>query len=341
VTIARVYQNLGKKSDVMRVLTRWAVVAAPYMLLMGAMRMYWTLFMRITQSISRQQEFRSDELACHVAGSQALIEGLQNIRKCHSFLNAYWTSVVVPVAAGGFQPQLADGFSRFMNAPQIAKASAAYLANQATLEKPSPMDTHPPLSKRIERAKSYNQPAPGFSGESASQELPMISLIDQLPSLEGSLLKKFMPALADVELKSVPWETVAEEVFVPRWRKQVAPHVTVLSSTTLSALFALVAEPKEISNKIENPPGMLLNMAQRDTKALEILSCALALCFFDNGWKLVYQPGLLYLECSESKVEPGAIISAMKAGKLSAAEWESTCAKWGIGGKPLASAPAA
>jgi Zn-dependent protease with chaperone function len=35
-TMERVYENLGRKSQVLRFLTRWAVVAAPYMGLMGA-----------------------------------------------------------------------------------------------------------------------------------------------------------------------------------------------------------------------------------------------------------------------------------------------------------------
>jgi len=109
--MVRVYQNLGKKSEILKFLTRWAVVGVVYRLLMGAMRIYWKIFMRITQAISRRQELRSDELAYHIAGSQALIDGLECIRRCHAVLNSYWNSVVLPVAASGFQPQVAEGFS--------------------------------------------------------------------------------------------------------------------------------------------------------------------------------------------------------------------------------------
>jgi len=337
--IARVYENMGKKSDVMSFLSRWAVVAAPYILLMGAMRLYWQLFMRITQSISRRQEFRSDELACHIAGSQPLIEGLESINRCQSALKAYWNSVVFPVAAGGFQPQLADGFMRFMNAPHVAKATSDYLAKQTAIAKPSPMDTHPPLSQRIEKAKLYNLSAPELSGQSAGAELPMISLIDDLPPLEAGLLKRFIPAVAKADLKSVTWESTGMEVYVPRWRKQVESHSEFLSTMTLKELPALLKEPREISNKVANPPGMLLNQAQRDAKAYEVLFCALSLALIDHGWTLHAQPGFLYLECADAKFDPGGPISAMRAGKLSAEEWETDCAKRGIADWPLASSP--
>jgi Zn-dependent protease with chaperone function len=337
-TIARVYENLGRKSDVLRFLRRWAIVSGAYMLLMGAMRTYWNFFMRVTRSISRRQEYRSDELACHVAGSQALIEGLENIPRCQSVLNAYWTSVVLPVAANGYQPRLADGFMRFMNAPHVAKATEEYLAKRSAEEKSSPMDTHPPLNKRIERARLYNLPAPKVAGQAAETELPMISLIDELPALEGNLLKKFVPSLAQAELKTLAWESAGMEVYVPLWRKQVANHLDLLATKMLNDLPALVKDPRAISSRIPDPKGKTLNPAQREAKALDVLYCAVALCLVDNGWTVVSQPGTLHLECGEQKLEPGAVIAALKAGKFEAeVEWASTCTKGGMNEWTLAS----
>jgi heat shock protein HtpX len=338
-TILRVYENLGKKSDALSILARWWVVAMPYMLLMGAMRLYWTLFMRVTQSISRRQEYRSDELACHVAGSQPLIDGLQNIRRCEAALRAYWTSLVLPVAAGGFKPQFADGFMRFMTAPQIAKATSDALAKHIATAKTNPFDTHPHLSKRIEKARAYNLPAPASPGQDDGQDAPMISVIDNLDSLESDLLKMLVPALAKSELKPMNWETAGLGVFVPMWRKQVEGFVRFLATRTLAALPGLVKEPKAIANKVPNPPGMLLNQAQRDARALEILSFALTLSLLDHDWKLMMQPGTFYLECEHKKLEPPAIINALRAGKLAAEEWQSQCSALGIADWRLAALP--
>jgi heat shock protein HtpX len=338
-TILRVYENLGKKSETLSFLARWWIVAMPYMLLMGAMRMYWTLFMRVTQFISRRQEYRSDELACHVAGSQPLIDGLQNIHRCDAALRAYWTSLVLPVAAGGFKPQFADGFMRFMSAPQIAKATSDSLAKHIATAKANPFDTHPHLSKRIERARAYNLPAPTSPGEDAGQDAPMISVIDNLDALESDLLKVLVPSLAKSELKPMSWETAGLGVFVPMWRKQVEGFIRFLATKTLADLPGIVKEPKAIANKVPNPPGMFLNQAQRDARALEILSYAVTLSLLDHGWKLMLQPGMFYLECGNEKLEPPAVINALRAGKLAAEQWQSQCSALGIADWRLAALP--
>jgi Zn-dependent protease with chaperone function len=338
--IGRVYENMGRKSDVLTFLRRWAVVAAPYMLLMGAMRMYWMLFMRITQAISRRQEFRSDELACHIAGSQPLIEGLESINRCQSALSAYWNSVVLPVAVGGFQPQIADGFMRFMNAPQVAKATSEHLAKVIAVTKPSPMDTHPPLPQRIERARLYNLGAADLAGQSSQSDLPTISLLDDLASLEAGLLRKFVPSLATAQLKPLAWESAGIEVYVPRWRKQVETHAQFLSAKTVKDLPGLLKEPREISaisNAIADPPGRTLTPAQRYAGALDVLYCAMAACLLDHGWALQTEPGIVRFECAGNQFDPGASIAAIKAGKLAATDWESECAQRGCGDWPLAS----
>ncbi len=332
--IARVYENLGHKSDVIKFLTRWAVVAIPYMILMATMRGYWNVFMRITQWISRRQEYRSDELACHIAGSQALAEGLSNLPRCQAVLNAYWNTVVLPVAASGFQPQLGEGFMRFVTAPHIARATTEFLEKDDS--KPSAMDSHPPLDLRMERARVFNLPAPDYPGQPSDSSIPMISLIDDLASLEGGLLKRVVPSLAETDLKPVSWDAAGMEVLVPAWRKQVANHEALLAKTRLQDLPDLVQEPRHIANKIANPPGMFLGPTQRDARAWEVLFDALVTCLLDNGWTLHSQPGTLYLENGETKLDPGQVITEMKSGKLTLLAWQTYCAQKEMGGWPLA-----
>ena len=332
--IIRVYENLGKKSEIMSFLTRWAVVAAPYMVLMWAMRMYWKLFMRITQLISRRQEYRSDELACSIAGSQPLIDGLQTIHRSQAALNSYWNSVVFPVAAGGFQPRIANGFLRFMQAPQIAKATSDIVAKEIAEGKTSPFDSHPSLQKRIERARSYNIPQPPAFGEQNGTE-PAIALIDGLDALEGALLKKFVPALEKSDLKPMTWEAAAREVYVPIWRNDVARYLPWLETQTLRALPALVANLKPLSDQVPTPPGELPNRERREAKALEILSRALTLSLIDHGWTLVISPGTFYLESAGAKYDSFGMIGRLKSGKLSSEQWAAFCSEQGIGEWPL------
>jgi Zn-dependent protease with chaperone function len=335
-SLIRVYENLGKNSEVLRFLRRWGIVSVVYGLLMSGLRVYWQVFMRVTQAISRRQEIRSDELACYVAGSQSFIEGLGNIQKCQAALSSYWNSVVLPLAASGFQPQLGEGFLRFMQAPQIEKATSEYLAKQGSAAKTSPWDTHPPTKMRIELARTYNLPAPDSDGQAGATNLPMISLMEELGALEGDLLRRYLPSLAQAELKPLEWERAGVEVYVPMWRKQVESVRSLLSGKTLPDIHSLVRAPRVLSDLTSDPLGMQLNRAECDAKAMNALYCAFALCLLDHGWKVHSQPGILYLEHGENKVEPGEVISAIKAGKLQVPEWESYCAQRGIGDWPLA-----
>jgi Zn-dependent protease with chaperone function len=336
-SLIRVYENLGKNSDILRFLRRWGIVSIIYQLLMSGLRAYWQVFMRITQAISRRQEIRSDELACYVAGSQPLIEGLESIQRCSAVLSPYWNSVVLPVAVNGFQPQLGDGFLRFMHAPQIEKATAEYLAKQESAAKTSPMDTHPPLKTRIHLAQTYNLPTPDSDRQAEETDLPMISLIDDLGALEGSLLKRYLPALAKTDLKPLEWEKAGIEVYVPIWRKKAESVRSLLSTKTVADIPSLVKDPKALPDMVPNPPGKQLNWAQRDAAAMNLLFCAFAVCLLDHDWKVHSQPGTLYLEHGENKVEPGEVISAIKAGKLPTQEWGTYCAQRAIGDWPLAS----
>jgi len=335
-TMARVYQNLGKNSDLLPHLTQFAILAGLYKALMGAVRIYWLLFMRVTQAIARRQEFRSDELACHIAGSQALIDGLQGIRKCHAGLQSYWTSFVVPAAMSGYQPDLAGNFLRFMEAPQIARATAEFLAQQARITKTSPLDTHPPLSQRIEKAKLYNIPSPGAPTADDTTSQPAISLIENLAPLETGLIKKVIPAIAAADLKPMNWETVGPDIYIPAWRKQVEPFLHVMSIKRLGELPMLILDPRPVANSVPDLLWTRQNQGQRNTRALDVLFCAFALCLLDHGWKLVAQPGSLCLEKDDAKVEPNAVIGGIRAGRLSVVEWSTYRAQRGIGDWPLA-----
>ena len=335
-SMARVYQNLGRKSEVIRFLTRWAIVAGPYIVLMAAMRGYWKFFMQVTHSISRRQEFRSDELACYIAGSDALIGGLEGIRKCSAGLNSYWTSFVVPAAMNGYQPQLANGFLRFMQAPQIVKATSEFLAQQSAIAKSSPYDTHPPLNRRIEQAKLLNLPVPTESGIGSSSSEPMISLIDDLGPLECGLLKRIIPATAAANLKPINWESDGAGIYIPAWRKQVAGFQAFLSTKTLADFPTLVLDPRPLALLVPDPPKVRLNQNQRIARANEVLFGAFALCLVDNGWNLTAEPGNFSLEKNASKIEPGAVVGAIRSGKLPVVDWGAFRAQHGVADWPLA-----
>jgi heat shock protein HtpX len=335
VSMSRLYQNLGKNSHAMQTLRRLRVLAIAYLFLMHGLRLYWKIFMRITQAISRRQEMRSDELACYIAGSQPLIEGLEGIRKCSVGLSAYWNSFVLPVASGGYQPDLANGFQQFMLAPQVARATAEMLSQQAAITKPSPFDSHPPLHQRIEQARRLNRPAPQSSTSDDATGLPMISLLADVPSLEAALVKKIMPAVT-AELKPLNWETAGADIYIPGWRKRIADYLPFLAEKKLGELPLLVLDPRPVAMQVYIATKGRLDEPQRIAVASEVLFCAFAICLFENGWKLVTRPGYLVLENGTSSVDPVAVMGNLRSGKLTVVEWRTFCSTRGIGDWPLA-----
>ncbi|MGA3327677.1 MAG: M48 family metallopeptidase, partial [Terriglobia bacterium] len=86
--MVRTLLGLGRPSAVLNAVTRFALARLAYFVVTRVMMAYWNLFLRITQLISRRQEYRADELACSVAGSRALIEGLQDIHRGAAALSA-------------------------------------------------------------------------------------------------------------------------------------------------------------------------------------------------------------------------------------------------------------
>ena len=112
----------------------------------------------------------------------------------------------MPVTASGYRPQLAEGYRRFVQAPEIAKTASAMIENQLATNATNPMDSHPPLSARVKKARSLAIATP------AEDNRPAVSLFDDLQWLELQLLTKLMPARKPSELKPIQWDNAGSDV---------------------------------------------------------------------------------------------------------------------------------
>jgi Zn-dependent protease with chaperone function len=335
-TMVRVFENLGKKSGPVLFLTRWAIVAVVYRLLIWFLQMYWKLFLRLTQLISRRQEFRSDEIACYVAGSGAMAAALESINRTGAVVAPYWQTVVFPMAARGYQARIGESFSQFLEAPQVAKVAADYLEKRMTSTKSDPFDTHPPLGARISEAKKIG--AAGAVDDAEDGKGPAISLLENVRGLESALLCKLMPKLDASRLKPLDWGTCGPEIFVPMWRTEVAPFLPALQGVTLMGLPTLVKDPRVIAERVLNPPGILLNKSKREARALEILRMALAVSLVEHGWVLRMAPAVAFIERDGVRLVAGEVVSKLKSGAMLPGEWEAFCVKEGVGGWMLVGA---
>ncbi len=332
MNMAQVLTRLGRNSAVLSLLSNLAVVAILRSVILGGLSLWWKLFNRITQHVSRQQEYRCDELACYLAGSESLEKGLCSVNRAAATFTLYWSQTVVPVIAIGYRPPLSEGYRLFLQSPEIAKAALSVLEQQLAANATGPMDSHPPLNARVEKARS-------LAIASASEDnRPAVTLLEDLASLEIQLLTHVMPAVKASELKPMQWNTAGSEVYVPLWRGEVAKIAPHLSSITIYTLPNAIAKLTQIAGSIADPPGTLLTREQRIDRAADVIGKALTLALIDHGWTLHFQPGQFYMESETgNKINPGVTIQELRTGDRKMNSWLPYCEENLIGDWILAS----
>jgi heat shock protein HtpX len=334
-SMVRVFQNLGEESPILPHLTRFVVVAVPYIMLMHGLRFYWAMFMRLTQLISRRQEFRSDEIACYVAGSGPFIAMLRKLPRSEAGLNPYWQSVVQPLLSHGYKPKIAEDFAAFQTVPRHYAMGSAVLEKRLQIVRPQPYDSHPPLAARIARIESLHIETAPSSVAPANDNQPAYTLFENLGAWESNLLRKLMPKLESAQLKPVIWEKAALEIYLPDWRKHIERYLPQLSGITVASLPGHAKNLGPIADKVLNPPGRILNRAQRENEAAGVLGLALAVSLIDHGWTLRFKPGWWYIRYERTNLHPHDIVSQFRSGATPTATWEAFCTRRGIGDWPL------
>ena len=137
----RAFQNIAS----LRELGRIAVLQFVNLVATFILKWCFIFFLRVTNFVSRRKEYRADELACLVAGAEPMVQGLRKIHGASMAWAPYWNSEVAPVLDQGCKPAIADGFPRFLAAPQIEVQVTKGIEREIAEGKSGPFDTHPPL----------------------------------------------------------------------------------------------------------------------------------------------------------------------------------------------------
>jgi heat shock protein HtpX len=172
---------------------------------------YGKFFLRITQGISRQQEYTADRLAAELNGKTAVIKALQIIQVSSRAFSDYWISEVVPVIMRGYCPPITEGFNYYLNSPGFDGTIKPRIKDNLTDESSDPYDTHPALKERI-AALSKNE-----SPDIPADETSALSLISNYKELETKLLTGLTEETKSDKLKPIKWEEVGSQVWLPNW----------------------------------------------------------------------------------------------------------------------------
>jgi Zn-dependent protease with chaperone function len=271
---------------------------------------YGQMFLRVTQAISRRQEFAADALAARTVGARPLGSGLRNIFGAALAYNGYWRDEVVPVLSAGFLPPLADGFEQFLHEPRVAEAVTKATQEELTTPRIDPYDSHPSLPDRIKALEGL-PPGPESLSESSALSLLENASGAETP-LAASLLEPGAPAL-----RPVSWPDVGIEVYVPSWEARVRREAQLLAGKTVADIPGLM------------PPTNGQDDARRER--FVTLGAALAVALVGSGWTLESLPGApVVLHRGADSVEPFGVVEELLKGRLTGQAWQERAAALGI-----------
>jgi heat shock protein HtpX len=324
--IVRIFQNIGSVGQLARI----AILGVMYLVVATLMKWYFVVFLRAIKLVSRQKEYRADELACLIAGRQPLVDGLRAIHGAAQAWPAFWKTELAPMVSQGAVPGIGDGFAKFVSVPMINEQIQKNLEQHIREAKTNPYDTHPPLRDRI--AATEKLPAVSV----AENPNPARSLLDQADALELRFLETMNPDMKPGTLKCVSWDEVGTRVTIPAWKRFTSEYSAPLQGVTAECLPDQIPKLRQIGSGIRDPKGMLLDPQQRTLRAAHLFGAGLALAMIDQGWTLHSGPGTFHLQRDAERLNPFAILEQLMSGKLSAEDWIAKCNALGIGRLVLA-----
>ncbi|HYZ28116.1 MAG TPA: M48 family metallopeptidase, partial [Thermoleophilaceae bacterium] len=140
---------------------------------------YAQLFLRITNAISRRQEFAADRLSARVASPEAAGSALRRLEALAPIYPGYWTSDVAPMLDARKRPPLAAGLYELAVHSSIAPMLDEIVKTDIEGNEADPYASHPTLRQRLEALG-----APVVTAAPGPAEHPATELLENLPALE-------------------------------------------------------------------------------------------------------------------------------------------------------------
>jgi Zn-dependent protease with chaperone function len=287
---------------------------------------YGLLFLRLTLSVSRQQELSADQLAARTIGGRPLIDGLKLVHAAALAYVPYVGSEIVPALKAGYRPPMSDGFKRFLSAEAISKALSEFMSKELAEGEANPYDSHPALKERIA--------ALGESAEGRAEDddaAPALSLLADVDALEGKLMSFIFSDYANKGFKPVSWEEMSEKVWMPLWKDRLRENRHRLKGLTADQLPELLREPSALAVKMLFAPGASVTNDQHRNEAEGLLGSALVLAFASRGGTVCAPPGeSVRVELHGRSFAPFSLADEFSSGALKAEDWLAICKEAGV-----------
>ena len=295
---------------------------------------YGRAFLRITNAISRREEFAADAFAARRAGRDVHVETLRRVHAYGPAFDAYWSNEVAPLLSAGRRPPVGEGFKAFVHAPAITDAAREHLEHELEQGITDPYDSHPSLAERIAAVQDCPPGEPDVSR-------PASALISDELALEAAqAVHLFGPGAS--EPQPVGWDAVGAEVYLERARRLVDAHGELLGEATAGDLDQMVDQLGRVAGALQQREPELEVEHARDFAAA-LMADGLLVALHEHGWSVEAPPAEpVVCRRGEDTVPPHAVVYELRDGRLSGAAWRERALALGIASltlRPL-SAPA-
>ena len=317
VAMARVVSNLAGDNAVSDLTKRFAYAGFVQFIAGHIVTAYWKIFLRITQWVARQQEHRSDELACYVAGKTAFLDGLRKLPGLTAAYGWFWSTGVVPVLARKYRPPIAEGYARVLQEPMVVLMNSKVTEQVMKQDRTNAYDTHPPLKARIERIGKLRNAA-----ERPRDDSPAFSLVTDIDEIERQLIERLTHGK---DFPKVDWEAIGQLVYLPGWREFTNEYKRLLAGVTIDSVPEFLARLPQWAGSVRDPQGTLLTREQRIERAASLVWIAISLRLTERGWELRVRPGFWELKRSDEIAWPAALVGKLRKNEMAREAWLAWC----------------
>jgi heat shock protein HtpX len=284
---------------------------------------YGNAFLRITNAISRRQEFAADGFAARRTGRDVHVAALRRIHGYGPVFDSYWADEVVPILETGRAPDVAGGFARFAENPWVGRAAQDLVDREIAESKPDPYASHPTLAERVAAAEALPAGEPDTSG-------PATDLIDDLPGLQDRILGQLLGPDAYAEFQPIDWADVGTAVYLERDVALAEHFADVLEGRVAADLGDAATDLGPLAAHVQRIDRDL-EAANATAAAAAVLGAGLTVALAAAGWAVEAAPAEpVTCRRGDDRLAPHMIVNELREGTRPAADWRAEAERLGI-----------
>jgi hypothetical protein len=305
----------------------------PFFVLISApFRAYARWYLRVTQQLSRAQEYAADSLAVQLEGATALTRGLTRTHGGAFAFHAFVRNEFAPILNQRCVPPFCQGFEAFISVEEMARLVDTGGAEQLGTPQPDPYDSHPPLSERLAHARAVAGPA-----HCQLDGRPALELLSNVPALETQLARDW----AQAPLQPIAWSQTGA-LLAKGWAARARANAELLRALTPATLprdeamlrellFTEAMTGSSLAKATISQQLSGIATAQLLRWARDLYAEALFALLVRAGFCAHNLPGHpLRFTRGEHELVPGPLIGAYLEGDLSEEAWRAVWAAAGL-----------